>query len=272
MVASSTQQSVILKNLDDLSNDRLNALKSEIIRSLQSYFDSDPFKTTKKERDRGQVHWKLATLAEDAMLVTNSKEKNILRSLRFRTMKERHSSISPAHIGTFRWVFDNAAQPDCQHVNLGNWLEQGVGCYWVTGKAGSGKSTLMKYILEEQRTEQLLRRWAGQNKLVIASFFFWNAGTMMQKSQVGLLQSLLHDILIQCPSMIPRICSSRWKNAEFQGEPDEPSWTLSELTSAFDALAQERILNFKMCVFIDGLDEYDGDPMTMVLMVQRLVT
>lgn len=32
------------------------------------------------------------------------------------------------------------------------WLEEGDGLYWIAGKAGSGKSTLMKYIASHPST------------------------------------------------------------------------------------------------------------------------
>ena len=55
--------------------------------------------------------------------------------------------------------------------------------FWVSGKAGSGKSTLMKYLKSDPDTESNLWAWANGPKLVTASYFFWNAGTDMQKSQ-----------------------------------------------------------------------------------------
>lgn len=66
-----------------------------------------------------------------------------------------------------------------------DWLLNRNGVYWVSGKAGSGKSTLTKFLCSHENTVRALRDWAGENKLVTASFLFWNAGTDMQNSQQG---------------------------------------------------------------------------------------
>lgn len=45
----------------------------------------------------------------------------------------------------------------------------------------------MKFISDHNKTRDALSCWAGEQKLFIASFYFWNAGVDMQKSQLGLL-------------------------------------------------------------------------------------
>lgn len=68
--------------------------------------------------------------------------------------------------------------------------------YWVCGKAGSGKSTFMKHMYDERKTRQFLSVWAGNHRLCVATFFFWNSGTREQKSQrQKLATSLLHYLL-----------------------------------------------------------------------------
>ncbi|KAF7510814.1 hypothetical protein GJ744_005914 [Endocarpon pusillum] len=63
-----------------------------------------------------------------------------------------------------------------------DWLEQGNGVYWINGKPGSGKSTLMNYITSEHQTKEVLTKWADGCDLVTASFYFWKPGTDLQKS------------------------------------------------------------------------------------------
>ncbi len=57
-----------------------------------------------------------------------------------------------------------------------SWLRTGNRVFHIPGKAGSGKSTLMKYLCHHPRTRQELECWAGEKKLVFAYFFFWNSG------------------------------------------------------------------------------------------------
>jgi hypothetical protein len=131
------------------------------------------------------------------------------------------------------------------------WLEDGGGIYWVAGKAGSGKSTLMKLIVEHRETREALAIWAGDKVLVCPSFYFWYGGTQMQRSQLGMLRSLLHELLLTNKALIP-VAFPLWTEKNGIEEPD-----FSEVAAAFRRTldADER----KICFFIDGLDEYEGD-------------
>lgn len=69
--------------------------------------------------------------------------------------------------------------------------------FWMTGKPGSGKSTLIRFIAEHHQTRAMLQQWRGGSQLMIATFFFRNAGNKMQTSLLGLMQGLLHQIVLQ---------------------------------------------------------------------------
>ena len=75
--------------------------------------------------------------------------------------------------------------------------------YGIIARNGSGKSTLMKYLVQSPQTDVVLHNWAGGRELYVASFYFWVTGTRMQKSQEGLLQSIVYGILSQEPALIP---------------------------------------------------------------------
>lgn len=49
----------------------------------------------------------------------------------------------------------------------------------------------MKHLYRHEDSLAALRTCAGGKQLVTASYFFWYAGAEMQKSQQGLLQTLL---------------------------------------------------------------------------------
>jgi ABC-type thiamine transport system ATPase subunit len=53
-------------------------------------------------------------------------------------MDNREERILEAHEKTFRWIFKDSP--------FKHWLESKTGSnlFWISGKAGSGKSTLMK--------------------------------------------------------------------------------------------------------------------------------
>jgi hypothetical protein len=69
--------------------------------------------------------------------------------------------------------------------------------YWITGKPGAGRSTLITFFLRDQRLGRLLEQWAGDLGLPLGSYYSWNAGNSLQKSHEGLLRTLLYQCLSQ---------------------------------------------------------------------------
>lgn len=173
------------------------------------------------------------------------KETTLLRSLRFEGMLNRLEDIPDAEPRTFQWVNKPA-------ICFQDWLSKDDGAYWVTGQPGSGKSTLMKYLSHHQETQRCLGYWADGNNLVTAKYFFWYTGGILQRSQEGLLRSLLFEILRQCPSLIPEVCASRWTS-----DMTIP-WTRRELMNSINSLTLAST-STKFFFLIDGLDEYQGE-------------
>lgn len=118
----------------------------------------------------------------------------------------------------------------------------------------------MKFISDHGKTREALSCWAGEQKLFIASFYFWNAGVDMQKSQLGLLQSILYQILRSEPCLVPKVCHRH--------EGSEP-WDITELMEAFSLLA-DITSSARFCFFIDGLDEYGGNDFEIVCVLKEL--
>lgn len=176
----------------------------------------------------------------------------IVASLNYDSRPVRHDSVPQAHKNTFQWAFDS---------HLSDWFRSGSGTFWISGKPGSGKSTFMKFIVSHLQTKKLLASWAGSaDTLAVAAHFFWIAGTAIQKSWQGLLQSLLFDIFHKHPSIVPVISPNRWAAAKTgQWQTAAEPWSVTELTAALHALGSAKNLPLKMCFFIDGLDEYDSD-------------
>ncbi|KEZ40804.1 Uncharacterized protein SAPIO_CDS8043 [Scedosporium apiospermum] len=187
------------------------------------------------------------TQSEDALLADR-----IVSSLNYDSRPVRLDSVPQAHKDTFQWAFDS---------RLSDWLLSGSGTFWISGKPGSGKSTFMKFISKHPRTRELLESWAGSSDtLAIAAHFFWIAGTPIQKSWQGLLQSLLFDLLRGSPHVVSLVSPHRWAAARAgQWQIAAEPWSVSELGAALRALATADHVSLRMCFFIDGLDEYDSN-------------
>jgi hypothetical protein len=174
-------------------------------------------------------------------------------------MSRRYEEIDDAYHETFGWVFGEQER-DTKWDNFTAYLLS-PDCatpYFINGKAGSGKSTLMKYLLDSPETEYALRQWAGCQELLIVGFLFWNLGSTLQKSHKGMLRALLYTILDRYPGLIPIALTNeyqQWGSRGFYfGEP-----TYVKLKKAFERLKMEAASLLKICFFVDGIDELEGD-------------
>lgn len=215
---------------------------------------------------------RMRTAADDAVKATAriAQERNCLRSLLFTEIERRYGNVEKAHTATFDWIFrDNVPSGNDQNtrVEFGQWLREREGHFWVEGKAGSGKSTLMKYIYEHKKTKRFLQQWAdaGNKRLVTAKHFFWHSGTSLQKSQEGLLRSLLVEILRRCPDLIHQI-----GHQNFSDTQSADGWSRQHLFAIFKKLSSCD-LPVRFCFFVDGLDEYDGHDEELIELLQSLL-
>ncbi|KAL4949686.1 hypothetical protein BDW69DRAFT_173846 [Aspergillus filifer] len=141
--------------------------------------------------------------------------------------------------------------------------------FFIHGKAGSGKSTLMKYLADADNffVRQYLRAWNGDCRLIRVSVFFWNAGDSLQRSLEGLYRSILYQALRELPELIAQV---------FEEGSSGPCWEelrLPVLNKAVNKLIQ--VLDsqrHKLCLFIDGLDEYEGDSFDQAQLVKNIAS
>ncbi|KAK6085066.1 hypothetical protein SCUP515_00884 [Seiridium cupressi] len=182
----------------------------------------------------------------------------VRRRLKFTELFDREQNICEAHQRTFNWLFKSSGSPSGSWDNYSEWLQQRgrSSIYWITGKAGSGKSTLMKYLYRDPGTLRLLKSWSAGADVTVAAFFFWNSGTKMQMSHSGLLRSLIFQMLEGHPKSTFEAFKHRWE-LYFSFCGGLQPWTLDELRMAFENLISDRSKHWFF--IIDGLDEFDGD-------------
>ena len=242
------------------------------------------FDESREYNDKTLRHWEQRDLAVTELLTTLSSrlghlsdlawksttEYRILDSLSDMGMTARYEKIADAHAQTFEWIFKDYTHHRGSHYRdaFTEWLTYGTSIFWVTGKAGSGKSTLMKFLSQHRLTSEILTHWSGNKKLIIASFYFWYAGTELQKTQKGLLQSLLSEIFRQCPELMQIVLPQHWDPTSPPSTSSYITWTRSELIAAFDRLTRYPKLTSVFCFFIDGLDEFDGDHEEIIALIQ----
>lgn len=140
-----------------------------------------------------------------------------------------------------RW---NSFSQETRWNSFSNWLSSTDVLYWISGKPGSGKTTVMKYILNNEQTKKYLDIWCPG--CTIISHFFWLPGSPMQRNIEGLLCSVLYQLLennlnalIEAMSLGSKSSHTDWSHAELQ----------SSVTKALDWYKDG------VCLFLDGIDE-----------------
>lgn len=193
----------------------------------------------------------------------------LLDSLDFDQRRCRHTKIHNAHPGTFSWVFPSKFEA---------WLQSDHPIFWISGKPGSGKSTLMKFLVANSDTLAALSLWSGSTPLVVVDYYFWINGSDLQRSHDGLLRALLYDILRRDPTAAKSVFPGAWKSIEERLATGTSSssnfcshtWERSTLLEACRRLSTSENLRTKFCLFIDGLDEFQGDHEELIQTVRDL--
>ena len=172
--------------------------------------------TTEAEQTRAHIDTQtqqLKQLSDDDRLYDE-----ITKSLFYSDIFSRQEQVDHDFNGiedSYEWIFDQPpireARENKQGIDVNTvprwddfakWLKTGQGLYWVNGKAGSGKSTLMNYVCRHPTKLKLLNDWCIDKCLLTPTYFFWNAGTRQQKSIDGLLRSLLYQMLTECRELV----------------------------------------------------------------------
>ncbi|EFQ30905.1 uncharacterized protein GLRG_06049 [Colletotrichum graminicola M1.001] len=174
-----------------------------------------------------------------------------MRSLAFQEIDGRQNGIDAAAAGTCQWL--------PSHETLTAWIRQHRGLLWIKGKPGAGKSTLMKYALE--KVPHLY-----ETQPLVLSFFFHGRGHELQKSQLGLFRSLLHQLLNHVPGALSDLIDTFGVNVKTVGEAGkEWQWHVPMLQVFFQSSLSKILKQRAVLVFIDALDECGEEPAVQLI-------
>ncbi|CAM1503328.1 Fc.00g081040.m01.CDS01 [Cosmosporella sp. VM-42] len=204
---------------------------------------------------------------------TAKQRKRFLSSLKFKDMNARRNAIMEPNEATFNRIFgirdvtgidsevcENHYFPiqgysgfskglvDQTWDDFVEWLQSDGELYWISGKPGSGKSTLMQFLTTHDDTERALNKWTASTTII--SHFFWKIGSELQSSIKGLLCSLLYQILSGDKNLVDQILN---QFQEVQRKDSVSDWSVGELRCIL--LEAMELCSGSLCIFIDGLDE-----------------
>ncbi|MCJ1400344.1 hypothetical protein MMC11_003549 [Xylographa trunciseda] len=207
-------------------------------------------RSTEPERG-GKVEAGAAELAGQALL----------SSLRFDDMTSRETQIDEveAHESTFEWLWVSTNP-------FFGWLQNLKPLFWIQGKPGSGKSTLMNHIKGHERSKALLSISNGQSHQswkIIYFFFDFRARGETSNNFNGLLRALIYQLAQSIPELRPVLeeigSGKHLPNTLFD-------WTPKRLRRAL-LEGLEKCTN-NICILVDGLDEYEGDIHDLLNMIR----
>jgi hypothetical protein len=173
---------------------------------------------------------------------------------------ERLHSIATPMAGSMNWVFSDERMQD--EGALLDWLgnTRGEHLFWLTGRPGSGKSVLTKYLFRNPHVFDYLEAWSGSAPGITAAYTFWNCGTELQNSPVGLLRTVLYEALQdmiygpleQGRDILQLLFQERWEQFKSYGGGLH-DLSFAELRTAFELMISDT--DKKFLFMIDGLEE-----------------
>lgn len=193
-----------------------------------------------------------------------------LKSLHSVKAQNRLEDIEPTYHETYNWLFDH-------QVGFEDWLKgkNSDNIYWIQGKPGSGKSTLMKFAMNHHLTRELLSKY-NDNFWVIVGFFFHDRGTTVQKSAEGFLRQILYQMIDQRKQLFILIYSVFAKVLKQHGRSDDRSknladeWTFNMTREALTLIGRKSTFEVNVCLFVDALDEHDGNHRELIVILRSI--
>ena len=206
--------------------------------------------------------WDIQAQARFAQEAQTKKE--LLQSLVFSDMLTRQDQIKNVNVRAYDFMFTNytSASEDWNspidrdnNITFTEWLSSEGDLFWIGGKAGAGKSTLMQCLFANPQALELYQVYCDAQGILghplSVAFFFWNSETPMQRTMRGLLQSLLYQILSQDDRACQRILQSQSMCAPYL-------WQVSKLEELLRRVLDQ--LSHPFLIFLDGLDKFaDGE-------------
>lgn len=186
--------------------------------------------------------------------------RRVLESLYFPKMNDRRNRVTRAHKQTFQWIFKKSVgDENVIWDDFFDWLCNQVDqpIYWIFGKPGCGKTTMVRELDERMTQQAHLQDWTEGRDLLRLSCYFWYAGTAEQKSLLGFLRNLLYQLFEQRPDLIDKVLPLRWWEEALLPQLQLRVWEENDLVQIIHDVLRATS-DSKILMFVDGLDEFDG--------------
>ena len=193
--------------------------------------------------------------SQKAQLEEKAERDSRIKALDYISRREREFQLENhrARKETFDWIWERQSRRD-RTPGFYEWLagSNEAKLFWIQGKPGSGKSTLMHHLATSSSTVTEILTSSGSPllKWVIVHFYFdFRARDTVANDVLGCLRSLILQICERGRIPLPQI-------PNFDADP-----TLKERPVALQKILFELLLETQenFILFLDGLDEFSGD-------------
>ncbi|KAJ1337222.1 ankyrin repeat domain-containing protein 50 [Microdochium nivale] len=183
-----------------------------------------------------------------------------LRSLAFGEIHARRHDIAVAHPETCDWLFQTTEfhqwrDPNYRHTHHG--------VLWIKGNPGVGKSTLMKHAYSHFKNHMF-------SDHLIAAYFFNARGTTLEKTLLGLLRSIVHQLL-QDDKLYNRFISLL-REKQMTAYEGGWQWRLSELQGFVHSVIIQPSDLRPLFILLDALDECDESDVRNIVRFLELLS
>ncbi|KAK5095544.1 hypothetical protein LTR70_003467 [Exophiala xenobiotica] len=165
--------------------------------------------------------------------------------------REQLAVIKPS-AASFAWIED---------TEFPKWLcTAATPPFWIKGKPGAGKSTLMKHLTNSiSIRDRLSRSTPGKAWTIVHFFFDYRAGLSTANKMSGMLKLFLRQLSLDVPRVAERL------------ELRKGMLNDENIETYIDSLAYAvRVSEVSICAFIDGLDEYEGDLCELCSVIEEI--
>ncbi|KEF53506.1 uncharacterized protein A1O9_10481 [Exophiala aquamarina CBS 119918] len=169
-----------------------------------------------------------------------ARNRSLLDRLRFEDMddKRQYAMPEPSYDHEYIW-----------QTSFSTWLEKPDPLYWISGKPASGKSTMMAYLATSRRTIEMLES-GGRTFKILHFYFDYRAGDALGNNMLGMFRIFLYQIASSDDNVRHRL---ERISSEGRLKLDSQRHLFDATSEAFDECGKQ------LCIFIDGLDEFNGD-------------
>ncbi|KAK0387436.1 hypothetical protein NLU13_5748 [Sarocladium strictum] len=174
--------------------------------------------------------------------------RSLVDALKFPSSGLREHAVEAASGGTCEWFLESDAYQDWvaseEVEGFANRL------LWIVGKAGSGKSTLMKFAIGQTRERAAERDTNQGARDLILTHFFNARGNELERSTEGMYRTILVQLLQRLQHLSDHLHRSNngWMPA--QGG----SWPIPALVKLLRNAVRE-LQGHRVVFFVDALDE-----------------